>query len=62
MPGLAGGGRDALEVVLGDLGGSLEVEGLSGGKAVEEDLLDGGLAAPAERGSSTENGNGEKGR
>ena len=32
---------------LGDLGGGLEIEGLFGGEAVEEDLLDGGLAAPA---------------
>ena len=40
-------GTDALEVVLGDLGGGLEIEGLFGGEAVEGDLLDGGLAAPA---------------
>ena len=39
--------RDALEVVLGDLGGSLEVEGFPGDAVSEEDLLDGCLAAPA---------------
>ena len=40
----------------------VEVEGLFRCEIVEDDLLDGGLAAPAERGSSTENGDGEKGR
>ena len=39
--------RDALEVVLGDLGGGLEVEGFPGDAVSEEDLLDGCLAAPA---------------
>ena len=39
--------RDALEVVLGDLGGGLEVEGFSGDAVAEEDFLDGCLAAPA---------------
>ena len=41
------GSTDALEVVLGDLRGGLEVEGLFRCEIVEEDLLDGGLAAPA---------------
>ena len=40
-------GTDALEVVLGDLCGGLEVQGLAGRQIVEEDLLDGGLSTPA---------------